>query len=299
MSLTTEPRVREDVSANARVLLAALPYMREHAGRVVVVKVGGAPMTDSALSEGLAEDVGLLRMVGIRPVVVHGGGPQITALSERLGLSARFLNGHRVTDGETLEVARMVLVGVVNQDLVATLNRHGTPAVGLSGVDGNLLLVARREGPRGQDLGFVGDVTGVNGPLLNHLLEVAVPVVASIGTDGHGQPYNVNADLCAAALAAGVGAAKLVVLTDVPGLMVGGELVSEVGVTEVERVLASGAVSAGMIPKLEAAVQAVRGGVARAHIVDGRVPHATIVELFTPEGIGTMVTPDGAAEEAR
>jgi len=292
------PQIRERTRAKARVLLEALPYMAEHAGRIVVVKLGGAAMDDPALADRFAEDVALLRLVGVRPVIVHGGGPQVSALSERLGLAPRFEGGHRVTDADTLEVAKMVLVGKINKDVVAALNRRGVTAVGLSGEDGNLLLAEKRPAAGGPDLGFVGDISSVNVALLDHILPVAVPVIASIATDGRGQSYNVNADLAAAAVAAHARAAKLVLLTDVPGVMRDGELISELTVEEAEKLMASDDVSGGMLPKLEAVAQSLRAGVGRAHIVDGRVQHALILELFTPEGMGTMVTPAGPEGDA-
>jgi acetylglutamate kinase len=290
MTTVVEPGVRQRTLAKARVLLEALPYMREHYGRTVVVKLGGAAMSDPRLADRFAEDIALLRMVGVRPVVVHGGGPQISALSERLGLTPSFRDGHRVTDAETLDVAKMVLVGKLNKDLVMHINRAGVPALGLCGDDGNLLVARKRIGSAGEDLGFVGDVTAVNEELLLQLMDTAVPVIASIATDGLGQSYNVNADLAGAAVAAGIHAAKFVLLTDVPGLITDGELVSELTVDDVEALIADDSVSGGMIPKLESIVRAMRGGVDRAHIVDGRVEHAVILELFTPEGMGTMVT---------
>ena len=288
--VTVEPGVRQRTLAKARVLLDALPYMREHFDRTIVVKVGGAAMSEPRLSERFAEDIGLLRMVGVKPIVVHGGGPQITALSERLGLTPEFRDGHRVTNAETLEIAKMVLVGKVNKDLVVHINQAGVPALGLSGDDGNLLVARKRIGTAGEDLGFVGDITSVNRELLAKLMETAVPVIASVATDGHGQSYNVNADLAAAAVASSVEAAKFVLLTDVPGVIQDGELVSELTVDDAEAFIAEQRVSGGMIPKLEAVVRAMRSGVGRAHVVDGRVEHALILELFTPEGMGTMVT---------
>src|SRR5437588_4003701 len=288
--LTVEPGVRQRTLAKARVLLDALPYMREHFDKTVVVKVGGAAMSDDRLSARFAEDVAMLRMVGVKPIVVHGGGPQISALAERLGLTTEFRDGHRVTNAETLEVAKMVLVGKLNKDLVVHVNRAGVTALGLSGDDGNLLMARKRIGAAGEDLGFVGDITAVNRELLAKLMETAVPVIASVATDGLGQSYNVNADLAAAAIASAVEATKLVLLTDVPGVIQDGELVSELTVDDADGLIATGKVSGGMIPKLEAVVRSMRSGVRRAHIVDGRVEHALILELFTPEGMGTMVT---------
>jgi acetylglutamate kinase len=232
--------VRQRTLTKARVLLDALPYMREHFSKTVVVKVGGAAMSHKRLSERFAQDIALLRRVGVRPIVVHGGGPQISALSERLGLTPEFRDGHRVTDAETLEVAKMVLVGKLNKDLVIHVNRAGVPALGLSGDDGNLLVAQKRSGTSGEDLGFVGDVTTVNRELLNQLMESAVPVIASVATDGNGQSYNVNADLVAAAVASSVEAAKIVLLTDVSGVIQDDELVSELTVDDAEKLIESG-----------------------------------------------------------
>lgn len=287
--LAAPPEVRQRTRAKARVLLEALPFIKEHAGTIVVVKVGGAAMEDPVLAETFAEDIALLRLVGIRPVVVHGGGPQISAMSKRLGIEPAFVDGHRVTDAETLQVARMVLVGLVNQDLVALLVRHGTPALGLSGHDGGLLPVR----PRDPDLGLVGEVEAVNIDLLDHLMARSVPVIASIGVDAAGQSYNVNADLVAGSVAAACGASKLVYLSDVPGLLgPDGQVVSEAGLSACRTLLAEGVADGGMIPKLESAMEAMSAGVRRVHLVDGRVEHALILELFTPEGFGTMLTHD-------
>jgi acetylglutamate kinase len=281
---------REQTVAKGRVLLEALPYMREHFGAVVVVKLGGSVMTDPGLLASFSLDVALLRQVGVRPVIVHGGGPQITRESERLGLTPRFVRGLRVTDAETLEVVRGVLLGRINKDLVKAMNEQGAPAVGLSGEDAALLIAAQRS----DELGFVGRIVEVRPYILESLMGGFVPVVASLATDGAGQSFNVNADEVAGALAVAMGASKLVYLTDVPGIFEdpGGTptLVSEASVAECERLLASGAVTDGMIPKIEHLVHAIRGGVERGHILDGRVPHSLILELFTPEGLGTMVT---------
>ncbi|MGQ0669159.1 MAG: acetylglutamate kinase [Actinomycetota bacterium] len=283
------PKVAQRTRAKARILLEALPFMKEHAGSVVVVKIGGAAMEDRRLAETFAEDIALLRLVGVRMIVVHGGGPQITTMAGRLGIEPTFVDGHRVTDPATLEVARMVLVGLVNQDLVSLLVRHGTPAIGLSGHDGGLLMVR----PRSPDLGLVGEVERVNVGLLVHLMERCVPVIASIGTDSDGQSYNVNADLVAGCVAAAMGAQKLVYLSDVPGLLGSdGSLVSETSVSGCRPLIAEGVAEGGMIPKLESAIEAVESGVGKVHLMDGRVEHSLILELFTPEGLGTMITHD-------
>ena len=297
----TEPVVRarevaQRTLSKARVLLEALPYMKEHSGKTVVVKLGGAAMADPGPATSFAEDVALLRLAGVRVVVVHGGGPQISALSERLGIETRFERGLRVTDAETLDVARMVL-GKINTDIVAAINRQGVPAAGVSGDDGALFLARPKERTEeGVDLGLVGDIVEVRPALLQDLMQRFVPVVASTATDGKGQGYNVNADEAASALAIALGAEKLIFMTDVPGLYeeLGGveQLLSEVSLSECERLIAEGVVDGGMVPKVEAVLQAMKGGVHKAHILDGRVPHALILEMFTPEGLGTMITED-------
>ena len=286
------PQIRQSTIAKARTLLEALPFMREHHGKVIVVKYGGAAMERAPLARPFAEDLALLRSAGILPVVVHGGGPQVTKVSARLGIETTFVDGLRVTDAETLDVTTMVLAGKLNTECVAGLVTHGVPAVGLSGVDGGLLLARKQEGP---DLGFVGEVVHVNGDVVRTLMEQRfVPVVASIAVDEHGQAYNVNADVVAAELAVSLGAGKLVYLNDVPGLIgPSGDLLSELSTAQCLDLLArDGVVEGGMIPKIESAVRAVKAGVGRVHLVDGRVEHSLILELFTPEGVGTMITPD-------
>jgi acetylglutamate kinase len=289
------PQIRERTVAKARTLIDALPYLQEHRGTVVVVKYGGAAMSRAPLSRSFAEDISLLQHAGINPVVVHGGGPQVTEVSERLGLETSFVDGVRVTDLETLDVATMVLAGKVNTDIVAMLSAGDVPAVGLSGVDGRLAVARRQAVP---DLGFVGEIAEVHTEVLTTLLASGfVPVVASIAADVEGHPYNVNADVMAADLAIGLGASKLVYMSDVPGVIgAAGDLLSELGAQEVLDLLAQGGVvDGGMIPKLESAVRALKAGVSRVHLLDGRVEHALVLELFTPEGVGTMVTVDRPA----
>jgi len=287
------PQVRQRTVAKARTLLEALPFMREHHGKVIVVKYGGAAMDTVGLASSFAEDIALLQSAGITAVVVHGGGPQVTSVSERLGIETTFVDGLRVTDAETLDVATMVLAGKLNTDVVASLVTGGVRAVGLSGVDGGLLLARKQAGP---DLGFVGEVVHVNAAVLRTLTEQRfVPVVASIAVDETtGQAYNVNADVVASQLAIELGAEKLVFINDVPGVMgPGGELLSELSASQAEALLAQpGVVTGGMIPKLESAGASVRAGVGRVHLVDGRVEHSLVLELFTPEGVGTMIAPD-------
>src|SRR5688572_25450735 len=256
--------------------------MKEHSGKTVVVKLGGAAMAEPGPSASFAEDVALLRLAGVHVVVVHGGGPQISELSARLGLETKFERGLRVTDAETLDVARMVL-GKINTDIVAAINRQGVPAAGVSGDDGALFLARPKERTEeGVDLGLVGDIIEVRPALLQDLMQRFVPVVASTATDGKGQGYNVNADEAAAALAIALGAEKLIFMTDVPGLYeeVGGteQLLSEVSLDECERLVSEGVVDGGMVPKVEAVLQAMKGGVHKSHILDGRVPHALILE---------------------
>ena len=276
----------------AGVLAEALPYIRRFWGRVVVVKYGGNAMDDPALAQLFAQDVVLMRSVGMRPVVVHGGGPQIGDLMNRLGKVPEFREGLRVTDAETLDIARMVLVGKVNRDIVSEVNVHGPLAVGLSGEDAGLITASRRS----PELGFVGDVEAVNASILERLLsEELIPVVATIGSDLEGQAYNINADTAAGAIAEALSAEKLVYLTNVEGLLEDvddpGSVVSQLSADELESMIDDGVLTEGMIPKVRSCVRAVRRGVGHAHILDGRVPHALLLEIFTTEGIGTMVSP--------
>jgi acetylglutamate kinase len=273
-------------------LLEALPYIREFHGETVVIKYGGAAMTVPELKEEFARDVVLLKYVGMNPVVVHGGGPDITDYMERLGMEVRFVEGMRVSDEATVEVAKMVLVGKQNKDIVLRLGRHGQPAVGLCGDDGRLFTVAKRTSS-GADIGFVGDIEHVDADVLNHIAEDYIPVIASVGADLEGSSYNVNADLAAAAVARALAAFKVIFLTDVEGWRSDRDdpdsLISEADAQEVRKRLSG--VSGGMRPKLEACLQALEAGVANAHIIDGRTPHSLLLELFTDEGIGTKLWP--------
>jgi acetylglutamate kinase len=274
-------------------LLEALPYIREFHGRTVVIKYGGAAMTEPALREDFARDVVLLKYVGMNPVVVHGGGPDITRYMERLGMEVRFVEGLRVSDAATVEVAKMVLVGKQNKDIVLRINRHGQPAVGLCGDDGLLFTVKKQLASDATDIGFVGEIEQVDVDVLNHIAADYIPVIASVGADREGNSYNVNADAAAAAVAAALEAFKVVFLTDVEGWRAApddpGTRISEATAAEVRERLAE--VSGGMRPKLEACVTALEGGVANAHIVDGREPHSLLLELFTDEGSGTKLWP--------
>jgi acetylglutamate kinase len=281
---------RLNAGDKAEVLVEALPYIRRFRGTRVVVKYGGNAMAGSEQLSLFAEDVVLLQSVGIDVVVVHGGGPQIGQLMVRLGKVPEFVDGLRVTDADTLDIARMVLVGKVNRDIVAAVNTHGAAAVGVSGEDAGLLAATQRSA----ELGFVGDIDEVRPAILERLLrEDLVPVVATIGSDAAGQAYNINADTAAGAIAQALGAEKLVYLTDVEGLRadVGdvASVISELTVDALDAMITSGSVAGGMIPKAASCVQAIKGGVGHAHILDGRVPHALLLEVFTRSGVGTMV----------
>jgi acetylglutamate kinase len=278
---------------DVETLLEALPYIRDFHGRTVVIKYGGAAMIDDALKEEFARDVVLLKYVGMNPVVVHGGGPDITAYMERLGMKVEFVDGLRVSDAATVEVAKMVLVGKQNKDIVLRLNRHGQPAVGLCGDDGRLF-TARKQlaGAAGDvDIGFVGEIERVDVDVLRHVAADYIPVVASVGADAEGNSYNINADTAAAAVAAALGASKAIFLTDVVGWLDDpadeGSLIAQATLEEVKQRLDG--VQGGMRPKLEACVAALEGGVPNAHIVDGRRPHSLLLELFTDKGIGTKL----------
>ena len=294
MTAAMDPTVDFSPERRAAVLVETLPYIKRFAGSVIVVKFGGNAMIDDQLAAQFAEDVVLMHSVGIRPVVVHGGGPQIGALMDRLGIQSEFRDGLRVTDAETLEVARMVLVGKVNRDIVSSINRHGSLAVGLSGEDAGLIRAAARN----PELGFVGDVESVNPAIIERLLaEDLIPVVSTIGADLSGQAYNINADTVAAAVAGALGAERILYLTDVEGLLFDvddpSSRISRIDLSGLAALIDNGAISGGMIPKVQACVDAVEAGVGSAHMVDGRIPHVLLLELFTDLGIGTMVLPDG------
>jgi acetylglutamate kinase len=279
-----------DASTKADVLSQALPYIRAFSGKTVVIKYGGHAMENAALADLFAVDVVLMRAVGIHPVVVHGGGPQISDLMRRLGKQPEFVEGRRVTDADTVDIARMALVGKVNREIVTAINRHGSSAVGVSGEDANLLRVRQRD-PK---LGYVGEVDVVDPTLLVRMLrEDLIPIVATIGVDDDGQPYNCNADTVAGAIAEALQAEKLVYLTDVAGIYSNfpdeSSLLARIDLEGLEALVANGAVSEGMIPKVESCVAALRNGVRRAHVLDGRLPHALLLEFFTDEGVGTMI----------
>lgn len=274
-------------------LLEALPYIRQFRDRTIVIKYGGAAMTDPALREDFARDIALLKYVGINVVVVHGGGPAITEYMERLGLPVEFRGGLRVSDAETVEVAKMVLVGKVNNDIVVRIGRHGHSAVGLSGDDGGMLQVETTTGPNGEDVGYVGRVTRVDTGVIDHIAQDFVPVIASVGSDEDGRSHNINADEAAAAVARALGATRLIFLTDVAGWLRDASdpdsLIVQAATDEVEAALDG--ISGGMRPKLQACVDAVHSGVGAASIVDGRRPHSVLLELFTDDGCGTQIRP--------
>jgi acetylglutamate kinase len=283
--------IRQAAEERAAMLVEALPYIQRFRGRVVVVKYGGNAMVDATLATTFAEDIVLMHSVGLRPVVVHGGGPQISDLMERLGKVPEFRDGQRVTDAETVDIARMVLVGKVNREIVGSINVHGPLAVGVSGEDAGLI----RAEARHPDLGFVGDVEAVNPSILERLLaEELIPVVSTIGADASGQAYNINADAVAGALAEALGAEKVIYLTDIEGLLADlddpASLISHIDAKALQAMVDDGTLTGGMIPKIAACLHAVAGGVGSAHLLDGRLPHVVLLELFSDAGVGTMIT---------
>ncbi len=284
--------VEGDLQMKARVMTEVLPYIKRHRGKTVVIKLGGNAMESTDVRKMFASDVVLMRYVGIQPVIVHGGGPQITEYMKRLSKDVQFVSGHRVTDTETMEIAKMVLVGKVNKEIVSLINRHGTLSMGLSGDDGNLIMARRRLAEDGTDIGWVGNVSSINAQIIEELLTYElIPVIASVGTDEEGNSYNINADIVAGEVATAVGASKVIYMTDVKGILDSeGALISRCDALGCRRLLQSGAVSKGMIPKVESSLAAVEGGVDSATILDGTVDHALLLEVFTNEGVGTMIT---------
>ncbi len=285
----------EETIQKAAVLIEALPYIREFDGKTVVIKYGGSAMLDPDLRKSTAEDIVLMKYVGMNPVVVHGGGPAISDTLERLGIESKFHGGLRITDDDTIAVVEMVLAGTVNKDIVGLLNRAGAGAVGLCGKDGNLLYANRIDLEDGTDMGHVGEVSSVHPEIIKVLCEAGlIPVIAPIATDGAGATWNVNADLAAGEVAAALEAEKLVFLTDMPGLLRDkddpGTLIQELPVAEVAQLKEHGVIAGGMIPKVDACITGLEGGVRKTHIIDGRVPHALLLEIFTEKGLGTLVT---------
>jgi acetylglutamate kinase len=292
----------QELIAKADVLLEALPYMRRFAGRVVVIKYGGHAMLDETLQSGFAEDVVLLKSLGLRPVVVHGGGPQIEEALARLGIQSRFVRGMRVTDEATMEIVEMVLGGQINKAIVAMIHRNGGKAVGLTGKDGRLLMAEKLlvhveekgKKPETVDVGLVGRIVKINPEILEHIDGTDfIPVIAPIATDDEGRTYNVNADVAAAQIACGLRAEKLILLTDVAGIKdASGQVQSRLTAADARRQVKAGSIAAGMVPKVECAVDALEGGVGQVHIIDGRVRHAVLLEIFTDSGVGTEVLLD-------
>ena len=290
----------EKLTEKAEILLEALPYIRRFNGKTFVVKYGGKAMVDADLQSSFAEDVALLKYVGINPVIVHGGGPQIDRMLEKLALETRFVRGMRVTDEATMDVVEMVLGGKINKQIVTLINRHGGHAVGLSGTDGELLLArkllvrvdAAGRPPETVDVGQVGEIIKVNVAVIRSLDAANfIPVIAPVAVGEHGESYNVNADIAAGKIAEALAAEKLILLTDVEGIKDGsGELLSTLSSEQVAQLIQSGVIGQGMIPKVECCVEALRGGVKKTHIIDGRKRHAVLLEIFTEQGIGTEVT---------
>ena len=277
---------------HAEVLIQALPYIKQYAGKTIVVKYGGAAMLDETLKAAVMQDIVLMRYVGINPIVVHGGGPEISDAMHKMGKEPQFVGGLRVTDAETMEIVEMVLAGKTNKGIVAHLNQQGAMAVGLSGKDGNLI-VAERETTKG-DIGFVGRVTQINPALLHTLVGAGyIPVISTVAIGKNGESYNVNADTVAGELAAALGAVKLIMMTDVDGIYQDfadkESLIKEMSAKDARQLITDGHVDKGMIPKVDACIIALSGGVERATIIDGRLPHSLLIELFSHEGIGTMI----------
>ncbi len=292
--MTSITNTTSDPDLQAQILIQALPYIRQFAGQTIVIKYGGNAMIDETLKRAVMTDIVLMRYVGINPILVHGGGPEVSDAMRRMGKEPEFIGGLRVTDAETMEIVEMVLTGKTNKNIVAHLNREGAQAVGLSGKDANLM-VAVRETEHG-DIGFVGRISGINPAIIHTLVQGGyVPVISSVAVGADGAAYNVNADTAASALAVALGASKLILLTDVEGLYRDfsdkSSLISALTTAEARELMATGAIDSGMTPKLEACVDAVEDGVPRAHIIDGRRPHALLIEIFTDAGIGTMVNP--------
>ncbi len=280
-----------EVSNRAQVLVQAMPYIQKYAGKTIVVKYGGNAMINEELKSAVMSDIVLLQLVGVNVVLVHGGGPEINAMLKKTGKESKFVNGMRVTDEETIDIVQMVLAGKVNKSLANQLNLSGGKAIGLCGLDGNLLKAQKQT--KNGDIGFVGDITDVDVTVINDVINSGyIPVIATVAGGTEGEVYNINADIAASAIAAKLNAKKLILMTDVRGLLRDKDdedtLISVVNVSEVPRLKNEGIISGGMIPKIDCCVEAVRQGVDRAHILDGRIPHSILIELFSDEGIGTM-----------
>lgn len=281
-----------DLIEKANTLMEALPYIQKFSGKTIVIKYGGHAMVDETLKKSLMLDLILMKYVGINPVVVHGGGPRINAMLERLDIKSQFINGLRVTDQETMDVVEMILMGKINKEIVSMINQHGGKAVGLSGKDGKMLVAQQRD----PQLGFVGDIKEINPDIIHQLAkEGYIPVIAPIGAGSNGESFNINADSVAGELAAALKASKLIMLTDVKGIMADPKdeksLISILEINQAQSLIRDGSINKGMIPKVEACINALHHGVKRTHILDGRIPHAILLEIFTNKGIGTMVMP--------
>jgi acetylglutamate kinase len=287
-----------DLSSKTEVLIEALPYISRFEGKTFVIKYGGAAMVDEELKETFAQDVTLLKKIGVKVAIVHGGGKEVTDIAARLGVESRFVNGQRYTDGQMMEIVQMVLAGKTNKDIVVRINQHGGDAVGLCGIDAGILRVARFS-DNGSDLGLVGKITDVNTDHLNLLLSNGVmPVIAPIGVDAAWQVHNVNADVAAAAIATALGAEKLVYLSDVEGILVDGALIHSIAEQKAEELIRQGVISEGMIPKVRSAFDALDANVRKVHMIDGRVKHSLLLEIFTDTGIGTELVHDQMGQEA-
>jgi acetylglutamate kinase len=295
LSMTSSEFIQKAEATRVRVLSEALPYIQQFAGRTIVVKYGGAAMKDSSLKETVIRDIVFLSCVGLRPVVVHGGGPEINSWLDKLGIEPQFKNGLRVTDAATMDVVEMVLVGRVNKELVSLINQAGGSAVGLCGKDGNLIK-ARPQGQEG--IGFVGEVMATDVKLLESLVKSGyIPVVSSVAADDSGQAYNINADTVAGELAAALGAEKLILMTDTAGILRDfkdpSSLIAKIDIQEARQLIETGIVGGGMIPKVNCCVRSLAQGVKAAHIIDGRIPHSLLLEIFTDAGIGSMIVASG------
>ena len=288
-------------STKANVLIQALPYIQKYYDKVVVIKYGGNAMIDEELKQAVMDDIVLLSLIGIKVVLVHGGGPEITDTMKRMGLESRFINGLRYTDEETVKVVQMVLAGKTNKDLVGLLGRSGGKAVGMCGIDGQMIMADKLEGE--DDLGYVGKIRGINAGIIRDQLKNGyIPVIATVGCDEKGNIYNINADTAAARIAAELGAVVIISMTDIRGLLRDrndeSTLIAQVSISDVPSLIREGIISGGMIPKIESCVSAIRRGVQRAFIIDGRIPHSILIEMMTDEGIGTMFSINGDDEEA-
>ena len=279
----------EKMIEKANILIEALPYIRKFYGETFVIKYGGAAMKDARLKESVAQDIVLMKYVGMNPIVVHGGGPDITKMLERLNIKTNFVDGLRVTDEKTMEIVEMVLVGKVNTDIVNLINKHGGKAVGLSGKDGDLIM-AKKYLPGGKNIGFVGEVDKINAKVIDTLEKEFIPVIAPVGVDKNGVVHNINADEVASSIAVTLEASKLVILTDVRGVLdKHGKLISTIKISEMQKVIKKNKIGKGMIPKLKGCLDAVKYGVNKVHIIDGRICHALLLEIFTDKGIGTQI----------